>query len=197
MLCNLVGSFAKIAVTRIVFYIMLSNNMHASKYSPYVERGNTEMTTKVPTAKPWTDKPNRPAKDTLTLGGLARHPATRQFIQYIGVGGVAFLVDYFVFSMTLLAGGHYLWGTVFGFGAGVVTNYLLCLHWIWRGSQATTFRDITAFTLIGLAGLGISVALMYITVELLDAPPLLAKLSTAGVVLVWNFTLRKIFVFFH
>lgn len=155
------------------------------------------MQTEVPTVKSWTREQSRPVKDGSLLRGVARHATAREFLQYIGVGGVAFLVDYAVFSCSLFAGSHYLWATAFGFSAGVATNYLLCLHWIWRGSEATTVRDFAIFTLIGFAGLGISVGLMYVTVDAVGAPPLLAKLFTTGVVLIWNFTLRKMFVFFH
>ena len=121
----------------------------------------------------------------------------RDLIKYVIVGGGAFLIDYAVLYMIVTLGGHYITATLMGFAAGVTTNYLLCLKWVWKGSQATTFKDIFIFTAIGVAGLGVTVLLMWLSVDILSIDARIAKIYTAALVLIWNFTLRKIFVFFH
>ncbi len=120
-----------------------------------------------------------------------------QFIHYSMVGGVAFVVDFVLFSMVIALGGHYLLATFLGFLVGVVVSYLLCVVWVWRGTQARTRRDLLLFTAIGICGLLLTAALMWVGVDLLSLQPQLAKVCVAVLVLAWNFGLRRAFVFFR
>lgn len=120
-----------------------------------------------------------------------------QFLQYIAVGGLAFIVDYSALYFTLQLGFHYLIATAIGFTLGLALNFLLCITWIWRGTQANNVKDFTVFTIIGIAGLGLTALLMWTLVDIFYFAPTYAKVITAAIVLIWNFSLRKLFVFFH
>lgn len=136
----------------------------------------------------------------LSAGGLAPLRLRRllqEFMTYVLVGGLAFLVDYGVLWLSLQAGLHYAPATVLGFCAGLSTNYLLCISWVWRGTSATSLRDFINFALIGIGGLLLTLLLMWLAVDLARLRPELAKPFIAGIVLVWNFGLRRLFVFFR
>ena len=128
---------------------------------------------------------------------LISNRTLRDLTKYVIVGGGAFVIDYIILYISVTGGIHYLIATLLGFCGGVATNYLLCLKWIWKGSQATSAKDILIFIAIGVAGLGITALLMWFSVEALHIDARFAKIYTAAIVLIWNFTLRKIFVFFH
>lgn len=121
----------------------------------------------------------------------------RELFNYVLVGGLAFAVDYGVLWLTLNLGLHYLPATLLGFCAGLITNYMLCVTWVWRGTQATTLRDFALFTVIGIGGLLLTLLLMWLAVDIAQLSPKLAKPFIAGLVLVWNFGLRRLFVFFR
>lgn len=121
-----------------------------------------------------------------------------EFFSYLLVGGLAFIIDYGVLWLAHNPLGlHYLLATLLGFCAGLVTNYLLCITWVWRGTNATTLRDFINFALIGVGGMALTALLMWLAVDLGHLAPELAKPFIAGIVLVWNFGLRRIFVFFR
>jgi putative flippase GtrA len=120
-----------------------------------------------------------------------------QFMRYTLVGGLAFVVDFGLLSAVLYLDGHYLLATLIGFIGGLITNYLLCVFWVWRGTQAKTTRDIVVFSLIGVGGLLLTAFLMWVSVDLLALDPQISKLFIAALVLVWNFGLRRLFVFFR
>lgn len=119
----------------------------------------------------------------------------KEFSQYIVVGGLAFLIDWSILNQGVAFGFHYLVATAMGFVAGLVTNFLLCILWIWRGTQAKTLKDFGLFTAIGIVGLAWTELGMWIGVGLLDQKPSPTKVVVAGFVLIWNFTLRKFLVF--
>lgn len=118
-----------------------------------------------------------------------------EFAQYIVVGGLSFLIDWSILNHGVSLGIHYLVATAMGFIAGLLTNYMLCILWVWRGSQARTFKDFSVFSMIGLAGLAWTEFGMWLGVGVMGFEPSHAKIIVAGFVLIWNFTLRKFFVF--
>jgi putative flippase GtrA len=121
----------------------------------------------------------------------------REFFNYLLVGGLAFAVDYAMLWLGLNLGLHYAAATLLGFCAGLATNYLLCVSWVWRGTHATTLRDFLLFAAIGIGGLLLTLLLMWLAVDIAHLSPKLAKPFIAGAVLVWNFGLRRLFVFFR
>jgi putative flippase GtrA len=121
----------------------------------------------------------------------------KAFVKYVVVGGAAFVVDFGLFSLCISGGLHYLIAVTLGFCAGLLANYTLCVLWVWRGTQARTLRDIAVFTLVGLGGLALTWLGMWICIDLLHWPARPSKILLAAAVLVWNFSLRRLFVFFR
>lgn len=121
----------------------------------------------------------------------------QQFIKYTGVGGVAFIFDYAVFALSLFLGIHYLIGAFLAFCVGITVSYLMCVVWVWKGTEATTLKDITLFIVIGVVGLLLTLGLLWVFVEIFSLNPMFSKLIVTGLVLIWNFGMRKTFVFFR
>ena len=121
----------------------------------------------------------------------------RQFFKYLVVGGLAFVVDYTIlFLLARYAGLHYLLAATAGFILGLVTNYLLCIGWIFdQRSMQNTVHEFAIFTMIGIAGLGLNNGLMYVATDLAGVHYLLSKLLAAACVLIFNFGLRRYFLF--
>lgn len=143
-----------------------------------------------------------------------------EFLRYVVVGGIAFLVDFGVFALfrELVFGGK--GGTVVitvstaaGFIAGLAVNYLLSMAMVFRTEkqqkQGRNARAVLIFALIGVIGLGLTELLQWlgeaklltsgIGKELDSAIGGLGvyavKIGVAGIVLIWNYVGRKIFVF--
>jgi putative flippase GtrA len=137
-------------------------------------------------------------------GALCADPALRiqrllrEFVQYVVVGGVAFFVDWFLLTRSMVWFGlDYRIATAVGFLAGLVTNYTFCVIWVWRGTKAQTVKDFLVFAAIGVAGLGLTELGMWIGVGLAGFGASPVKVAVAAVVLIWNFVLRKFMVFNH
>lgn len=124
------------------------------------------------------------------------YPLAIQFLRYVAVGGVAFVIDFLVLTGALDLGIHYIPATIIAFIAGLLVNYCLCVLWVWSGTQARSFKDILIFALIGVGGLLLTVCLMWLLVDIFSFDVKISKIMVAALVLMWNFGLRKIFVFF-
>lgn len=126
-----------------------------------------------------------------------RHPLAQQFIRYVGVGGFSFLVDFScLYLLTDLAGWHYLLAATLAFIAGLVTNYLLCLRWVFDFRRMhNRLHEFAAFGIIGLAGLLLNNLLLFLLTEAASLHYLLSKLFAAAFVLLFNFSLRRWMLF--
>lgn len=75
-----------------------------------------------------------------------------QFLRYFVTGGLAFIVDFGVFSLALYYFDiHYLIANLIGLMAGNVVNYLLSIGWVFSSEKRTMEKhrliEITVFML--------------------------------------------------
>lgn len=120
-----------------------------------------------------------------------------QFIRYLLVGGVAFAFDFG--SLWFLTSGlrvHYLVSAAAAFLIGMLVNYLLSVFWIFRLERfRSASGEFALFGLIGLLGLGINELGMWLLTGRCSLDFRISKLATTFLVLIWNFSARKWFVF--
>jgi putative flippase GtrA len=129
-----------------------------------------------------------------------------EFLRYALVGGAAYILD---FSMLYLSRtlffyrmGHngILLATALGFTSGLILNYVFSLRFVFKKidekAQRHKIRSFILFVIIGLAGLLITEFCMYTGIILFgETQYLVVKIFTAGIVLLWNYLTRKIFIF--
>ncbi|MCM8594253.1 GtrA family protein [Accumulibacter sp.] len=120
-----------------------------------------------------------------------------QFVRYVMVGGLAFVVDFTsLFVLTSGVGLHYLVSASIAFMLGLLTNYLLCVAWIFSfRAIRNRLQEFTIFGLIGVAGLLLNNLLLLLFTELAGFHYLASKGVAAGLILFFNFSLRRILLF--
>lgn len=120
-----------------------------------------------------------------------------QFLRYLVVGGIAFVVDFgCLFTITEALGVHYLLSASIAFMAGLATNYVLSITWVFdtRRSQ-NGILEFAVFAGIGIIGLGLNALIMWVFTDLMLFHYLQSKIVSTAVVLLWNFLARKLLLF--
>jgi putative flippase GtrA len=137
----------------------------------------------------------RGAKGLLLSQGTDRLGA--QAFRYLIVGGVATIVDFGVLVLLVdVIGFHYLLANVCSFTAGLVTNYLLSIRWVFATRlMSSAYLEFLLFGTIGVVGLGLSELIMYVGVNGLEVHYSLAKAAAVAGVLAWNFGARRALLF--
>ena len=134
------------------------------------------------------------------LDKLFKAPTESTFIQlfrYGFVGGLAFLVDYgtLVF-LTEFAGMHYLLAATISFILGLITNYLLSITWVFNQHKLNNrWVEFLLFAFIGVVGLGLNDAIMFLCTERCGIHYTLSKIIATAIVFFWNFLARKLILF--
>jgi putative flippase GtrA len=120
-----------------------------------------------------------------------------QFVKYVFVGGVAFVFDFAtLYLLTEYAGLHYLLSAALAFIIGLNVNYFLAKYIVFKASKIENrHKEYFFIILISLSGLALNQILIWSFTELIGVYYLFSKVVAAGIILVYNFAIRKIFIF--
>ena len=120
-----------------------------------------------------------------------------EIVKYIISGGLAFICDFLIllFCKEILEL-HYLVANIFGYFSGLLIAYFLNVNWVFshRKYQKTSV-EFLIFNIIVLSGLAISESIMAFMVDVAGAHYLSAKIFASALVMVFNYTAKKFFLF--
>ena len=105
-----------------------------------------------------------------------------EIARFVLVGGACFVLDY---------------GLLYVLTESVFVNYWLCLACVFRGADAQTRRAKMLFFGSSIAGLGLNQLLMWLLVDFAHIYYMIAKLIAAGIVMIWNYVLKRRAVLGH
>lgn len=118
-----------------------------------------------------------------------------QFFRYFFVGGTAAVVDLVAYTAFLkLLGIPYLVAAFIGYMIGLAWNHYLCVLWVFE-SKHSRKKEVTMVILIAIGGLLWTELILYGLVGWAGADEIVAKIISQILVLLWNFGMRKVYVF--
>ena len=128
-----------------------------------------------------------------------------KIILYLFVGGTAALVEwglFYLFFYYLLVGLGLsvdiltMVATALAFGLSTLYHYFLGNILVFdSGSKYDKSKELSLVFLVSIMGLVFNLVLMYVFVGLLACQPMLAKVITSCIVVVWNYLSRKKWIF--
>lgn len=120
-----------------------------------------------------------------------------QFFQYLGVGSIAFVVDFgSLYAMTSIGGLHYIVSATIAFFFGLLTNYHLCVRMVFDHRRIENrLHEFFVFGAIGVLGLLLNNIALYGLTEFAGFHYLTSKVFSAGLILFINFGLRRHILF--
>ena len=128
-----------------------------------------------------------------------------KIILYLFVGGTAALVEwglFYLFFYYLLVGLGLsidtltIVATALAFGLSTLYHYFLGNILVFdSGSKYDKSKELSLVFLVSIMGLVFNLVLMYVFVGLLSWKPMLAKVITSCIVVVWNYLSRKKWIF--
>ena len=118
-----------------------------------------------------------------------------QFLRFAGVGAVGTAVQYVVLTLLVeLAHFHPTSASGIGFVGGALTNYYLNYYFTFQ-SERRHWSAAPRFFTVAAAGLGLNTLFMAIGAGLLGLHYLIAQCGSTAIVLLWNFSASKLWVF--
>ncbi len=135
----------------------------------------------------------------------------QQILRFGVVGGLSFVIDFTIYTLIIK-----IFGTAkttvaiaafFGFTISLIFNYITSMRFVFVHDENMDRRkEFTVFAVLSLIGLGLNEVLILGVLALYDRIPVLqsgllwdfkeriGKIFATGVVMVYNFITRKIFI---
>lgn len=120
-----------------------------------------------------------------------------QALRYLAGSVIATSIDMIIlYQLTTKLGLPYTISAIFGYSFGMLLNYLNSILWVFpdRRFESRTI-EFSAFTAIGIMGLGLTEIILYLCIDRLNIHIMMAKLLAVFIVFIWNFGMRKTLVF--
>lgn len=155
-------------------------------------------------------KEYRPMKcwESLSIGGMELMNITNviltkhnriltEFIRYVFVGGLAFLLDFStLYLLTSIFNVYYLTSAAIGFVLGLTCNYILSVRWVFSSRTiAKPYLEYGIFALIGIVGLSLNELVIWLLTDFAGLHYISSKIVATAVVFFWNFLGRKLMLF--
>lgn len=115
-------------------------------------------------------------------------------IRYGVIGAFSSSVDFVAYTLLVMTGVHLMSANVCGVIMGIFTSFLLNRRYNFKVTDRVVKRFLSFFA-VGLIGLGLSSALLYVFVERLSVNEIVAKIVTIFVVAVFQFCLNSSITF--
>ena len=123
-----------------------------------------------------------------------------QIMKFGVVGFLCFFIDYGIMvALVELAGLQELWASACSFTVSVVVNYILSITVVFdTDKNANQAKQFVVFVILSLIGLGLNQLIMWDGVawlkQYMDRAYMIVKIFATGVVMVYNFISRKMFI---
>ncbi len=118
-----------------------------------------------------------------------------QIIKFGGVGALCTVIDFVVLHiLTEYVGVHVLISAAAAFSVSVVINYYLSVKLVFDVSDGGRTKKFILFIIFSVIGLIITEIIMKIGVDIFTLNYILVKVISTGIVMVFNFITRKLFL---
>ena len=120
----------------------------------------------------------------------------KQVIKFGIVGVISTLLDYGLMVLfTEVFSVHYLLSSTLSYAISLVFNYLASMKYVFHSKEGMSrAKEFILFTVLCLMGMGLNQLVLWLIVERLGIDYRISKILATGVVMVWNFVTRKIFL---
>lgn len=119
-----------------------------------------------------------------------------QIIKFGFVGGLAFIIDYFVliFCKEVL-NINVLISVFIAFTISVIFNYVASIKWVFNVNKNNkTSRNFIMFVCLSIVGLIITELIMWTGTDFMSINYLIVKIFATAIVMIFNFITRKAFL---
>lgn len=119
----------------------------------------------------------------------------RQFFLYLLVGtGATFVEWIFFYGLNQILEVNYFLATTIAFLFSTFANWLLGKLLLFHKNLGT-LQELFKVYLTSMAGLAMNLLIMWIAIDFMSADEMLAKIIATGIVFIWNFVVRKYFIY--
>ena len=130
------------------------------------------------------------------MSKIISNKLVKQILKFGIVGVIAFIIDYLVLILCKeVLGLSVLISAATGFTVSVIVNYILSIKFVFDVDEnKSKKRNFILFIIFSVIGLGLTELIMWVGTDLINWHYLLVKIIATGLVMIFNFVTRKMFL---
>lgn len=119
-----------------------------------------------------------------------------QLVKFGIVGVIATLLEWIIFYIcTNQLKIHYSISTIIGFSISTIFNYWASVKWVFDVNKEKSEKlNFILFVVLSIVGLGLNELILWICIEKFAIYNMIGKIIATGIVMVFNFITRKLFL---
>jgi len=119
-----------------------------------------------------------------------------QILKFVIVGGIATIIDFGVLVLLKeVFGMKPVIANVISFTVSVIYNYIASVKWVFDVNKDQDKKtQFVVFVILSVIGLGINTLIIWLCDDVLGIYYLIGKVLATGIVMVFNFVTRKMFL---
>nr|WKN37606.1 GtrA family protein [Tunicatimonas sp. TK19036] len=120
-----------------------------------------------------------------------------QFLRYAAAGVVSVAIEYgmLVLMVEYVGHDHLLFANAIAFTIASVCNYFISRYWVFERGKHRTHVEMMAYFVSAGIGLLINQLVLWSLVEGISLDYRIAKIGAIGAVVLWNYWIRRTWVF--
>ena len=119
----------------------------------------------------------------------------KDFLLYLIVGGIATVSEWIFFGLLDKTVLHYNICTTIAYILSTFINWLAGRILVFKKSKQSLLKEISSVYIASIVGLLLNLLIMWIGIDLLTANKMLTKITATGIVFIYNFLIRKLFIY--
>ena len=118
-----------------------------------------------------------------------------RFIKFGLVGVLNTIINWILFILLDSIGVYYIISNIIAYGISTLNSYLWNSKWVFKYTgdnvNQTTFKFIT----LNIIGLVLNTIILFLLVDIIKLPKIIALIIATGVVMILNYFINKLWVF--
>ena len=118
-----------------------------------------------------------------------------RFIKFGLVGVLNTIINWILFILLNSMGVYYIISNIIAYGISTLNSYLWNSKWVFKYTgdnvNQTTFKFIT----LNIIGLVLNTIILFLLVDIIKLPKIIALIIATGVVMILNYFINKLWVF--
>lgn len=127
------------------------------------------------------------------------HPTHKQLIKFLLVGANSTVLDwgtyYLLTRHTGFFDSHLIGAKIVSLLIASISTYTLNRFWSFQKKDKITFSELVRFYIAAAIGIGINVAITFLSIQIFHIYDLIAIVIATLVTFSWNFSINKFWVF--
>ena len=119
-----------------------------------------------------------------------------QVARYLIMASIVVTIELGSFwAMNSKIGINYLMATFLSMVIGIVLNWLGSKFFVFNKSRFNPVHEFILVAVVSLVGIGLQLMTIYLLVTKAHTAPLIGKIAAIGTTFVWNFFIRRAYIF--